>query len=140
MAGVNWKSVQRRIGFIGLTAREKTSPKTWRWHQHQDWIDLVPDAVIKNVPITPRMFRTLAADGPKVTESYPSWRWGDASLAAPPRAEENLAALRLAVELFDLGRTKAERDAFVTCLVKRGRMAERSIRHVVAELRRTATG
>src|SRR5262249_28660426 len=34
----DWKAVQRRLRFVGLTKRKKTSPKTWRWHQHQDWL------------------------------------------------------------------------------------------------------
>lgn len=30
----DWKAVRRRIRLVGITERTKTSPKTWRWQQH----------------------------------------------------------------------------------------------------------
>ena len=30
-------AVRRRLRIVGITWRQKTSPNTWRWHQHAPW-------------------------------------------------------------------------------------------------------
>jgi hypothetical protein len=37
-----WNAIRRRIRFVGITSRTKTSPNTWRWHQHADWTRDLP--------------------------------------------------------------------------------------------------
>src|SRR5205814_1227638 len=49
--GSDWPAVQRKIRIIGLPKREKTSPKTWRWWQHAEWVGLLEAGTIKNVSI-----------------------------------------------------------------------------------------
>jgi hypothetical protein len=61
---VPWRPVARRIRIVGLTSREKTSPKTKRWQQHADWVDVLRPASIKNVSIRPELCWWLAADVP----------------------------------------------------------------------------
>ena len=35
----DWRATARRIRIVGLTWREKTSPNTWRWQQHAEWVE-----------------------------------------------------------------------------------------------------
>ena len=35
----DWRAVAGKIPIVGLTLREKSSPKTWRWQQHADWVE-----------------------------------------------------------------------------------------------------
>jgi hypothetical protein len=52
----------------------------------------------------------------KVTESFSPWRWATGELSTPNYDDEHLAALRLAVDLFDSGRTRRSREQFVGLL------------------------
>jgi hypothetical protein len=49
-------AMKRKLRFIGITRRTKTSPKTWRWQQQVDWTKDFSPRSIKNV-------------------SIPSWLW-----------------------------------------------------------------
>jgi hypothetical protein len=73
--GVDWNGVQRKLRIIGLRRRTHNSPNTWRWQQHQDWLDIIPDAVIKNVS-APQQFLYFTGDTqPKVTHAHHPGRW-----------------------------------------------------------------
>ena len=53
----------------------------------------------------------------------------------PPRDKERLAALRLAVRVFDAGRTKAERKRLAAELAQQREMREDWLRTLVLDLR-----
>ncbi len=133
--GADWNVVRRRIGFIGLTCREKSSPNTYRWQQHDDWRAQGAKISAKNVSVSPALWSHIAGTGVKVTISYRRDRWGRGEAARPPRTDEALKALRGAVELYDLARTRAERQAFARTLSAQPAMAEPWLRHLVLDLK-----
>ncbi|MCI4643639.1 MAG: hypothetical protein MRY64_02525 [Hyphomonadaceae bacterium] len=131
--GVDWNGVQRRLKIIGLTHRTKNSPNTWRWQQNQDWLDLIPDTMIKNVSV-PSGFLFLIANTPeKVTRSHHIGRWDNPERA--PLSRDQLRALRLAVDLYDLGRTRAERHLLAGLIARTHQIRQPKTRRLVTALK-----
>ena len=133
--GEDWEKVKRKIRIVGITMRTKTSPKTWRWQQHAQWVKLLPQRAIKNVSIPERMWLYLGNEQAKVTESYTHWRWGSREAALPDYDEKHLQALRLAAWLFDQGRQKEWRHRFARHLSNEQAMIYPWFRALVLELK-----
>jgi hypothetical protein len=132
----DWRTVAGKIRIVGLTWREKTSPKTWRWQQHADWVKQLRPYEIKNVSVPPQLGTYLAAEAPKTNYSFtPIW-WGDDEVTKPVRDHEAREALALAVRLFDLGRTDETRRRFARALANEPAMKERWFRSLILELKR----
>lgn len=131
----DWNAVKRRIRIIGITERKKTSPNTWRWQQHSDWISLLGTQAVKNVSISYDLWNYLGNYQPKVSLSYTPSCWGDPALALPSYTEEQLKALRLAFDLFELGRSKEKREEFATLLTNESAMKHKWFRNLVSNLR-----
>jgi hypothetical protein len=136
--GVDSNAVRRRLRFVGITPRSKTSPKTERWHQHADWTSAFRPSAIKNVSIDAEVWRYLGNSQEKVTATNPPDRWTRDDLEKPPRSERPLRALRLAVELFDCGRRRDERARFAARLARDLGIKQAWVRRLVAELREKA--
>lgn len=132
----DWKAVKRRIRIIGITERKKTSPKTWRWQQHSDWISLLGLKSVKNVSISYNLWNYLGNYQQKVSPSYTPSRWGDPALGSPSYTNDQLMALRLAFDLFELGRTKQKRGELASLLTKESAMKHNWFRNLVMDLRR----
>ena len=133
--GYDWNAVKRRIRLIGITERTKTSPKTWRWQQHSAWVSLLEKRSITNVSVPRALWEYLGNYQYKVSQSYTPSRWGDPEVSAPSYSQPQLRALRLAFELFELGRTKEQRERFVSLLVKETAMKHEWFRTLVLEIR-----
>jgi hypothetical protein len=131
----DWNAVKRRIRLIGITERTKTSPKTWRWQQQASWGSLLESRSVKNVSIPRALWEYLGNYQYKVSRSYTPSRWGDPELSLPSYSEPHIKALRLAYELFELGRTKERRERFVSLLVKEPAMKHEWFRMLVQALR-----
>lgn len=132
--GTDWNAVQRRLKIIGLTHRTKNSPNTWRWQQNQTWLDLIPDTEIKNVSV-PSGFLFLIANTPeKVTRSHHVGRWDNPE--RPSLSQDQLRALRLAVDLYDLGCTREERHRLTSLIAKTHQMRQPKTRALVTALKR----
>lgn len=116
--GHEWSAVPRKLRIVGITWRTKTSPHTERWQQHADWVGLLERGAIKNVSAPGRLWGYLGNTQPKVTPSYPHWRWGLTEATTPTEKSRNPEALRLAVHLFDEGRTEGQRRAFARHLAR----------------------
>ena len=134
--GAEWRAVARKLRIAGITWRTHTSPNTWRWQQHAEWVDELRLHEIKNVSAPTRLATALAADVPKTGASFHPHRWGDEEAAAPTHDREARQALALAVHLFDLGRTREARERFARELVGGPAMKERWFRSLVLEIRR----
>ena len=131
-----WRAVARKLRVVGLTWRESTSPKTWRWQQHAAWVDRLRPYDIKNVALPGRLATYLASKAPKTNYSFqPPW-WGDDLVTLPMRDDEALQALALAVRLFDLGRRAATRREFARLLAEQPAMSESWFRSLVLEIKR----
>ena len=129
----DWNAVKRRIRIIGITERKKTSPKTWRWQQHSDWISLLGTRAVKNVSISYDLWDYLGNYQQKVSLSYTPSRWGNPTLALPSYTEDQLMALRLAFDLFELGRTKEKREELVALLTNESAMKHDWFRNLVLD-------
>jgi hypothetical protein len=110
---LDWRAVKAKLRIVGITWSQHPSPRTWRWHEHAEWAGLLNRRAIKNVAIPGRLWGYLGDRQEKVTESFSPWRWATGELSAPNYHERHLAALRLAVDLFDSGRERAYREPFV---------------------------
>lgn len=131
----DWNGVRRRIRLVGITERTKTSPKTWRWQQHAPWLPLLGGGSVKNVSVPRDLWEYLGNYQDKVSRSYTPPRWGDPALASPSYSDRQLKALRLALELFELGRVRERREQFVSLLVKEPAMKYGWFRMLVREIR-----
>ncbi|HYF63006.1 MAG TPA: hypothetical protein VD886_09365 [Herpetosiphonaceae bacterium] len=116
-SGGDAAGIRRRLRFVGITRRQKTSPKTWRWQQHAPWAGQFQPGMIKNISIDADLWRYLANDQPKVEPSNPPWRWTQAGLALP-RDEKTLAALQGALDLYRLGQSPEHRRAFASLMAR----------------------
>jgi hypothetical protein len=131
-----WRAVAGKIRIVGLTWREKSSPNTWRWQQHAEWVERLRPSEIKNVSVPGRLGTYLAAEAPKTSYSFtPNW-WGDEEVTSPVRDREARQALALAVRLFDLGRTPETRRRFARALGSEPAMKESWFRSLILELKR----
>lgn len=132
--GTDWNAVQRKLMIVGLTARSKNSPNTWRWQQNQDWLDIAPDMVVKNVSVPGSFIVPLASVQPKVTQSFHTGRWGEGEGRHYTPSEGQLDALRMALALFDLGNTREERRRLAGKIAKTHQIRSRATRQLVSAL------
>ena len=131
-------AVKRRLRFVGITWRTKTSPNTWRWHQDAEWLAPFRPSVVKNVSISGHMWSYLGNTQKKVSRTQPQWRWRDDEWRfAPPRDPENLESLRLALRIFDTARSEGEKPEFARMLARQPALSKPWLRSLVAELRKT---
>ena len=131
----DWNAVRRRIRLVGITKRTETSPKTWRWQQHATWLPLLAKGAVKNISIPRELWEYLGDYQEKVSPSYTPARWGDLALSAPSYSDEQMRALRLAFDLFELGRQPERKEQFTSLLVKQTAMKEAWFRTLVQEIR-----
>jgi len=131
-------AIKQKLRFVGITRRTQTSPKTWRWQQHVAWTTQFSPQQIKNVSIPSTLWRYLGNEQQKVTRSNPPWRWGTDALTSPERDPAHLAALTLAVYLYDYGNMPVERRAFADCLAQTPAIRERWYRALITDLRQAA--
>lgn len=135
-SGTDWNAVQRRLKIIGLRVRTHNSPNTWRWQQHQDWLDLIPQATIKNVSAPGHLLWYLANDQPKLTRPFHPGLWDRMESAGSYITEHRKKALGLAVQLFDAGRSKGERDKLARAIAQMPEMKQPATRNLVSRMKR----
>jgi hypothetical protein len=131
----DWNAVKRRIRLVGITGKTKTSPNTWRWQQHVSWKNLLAQGAIKNVSIPNEMWNYLGNLQEKLTRSYTPEQWVNPTASSPNHDDSHLRALRLAFELFELGKTQRRREDFALLMVKEPTMKEAWYRRLVQEIR-----
>jgi hypothetical protein len=135
---LNLASFRKKLRFIGITRRTKTSPNTWRWQQNVAWTKAFSPSQIKNVSIESSRWNLMGNYDPKVSLSNPPWRWGKDDLLYPSRENDQLAALNLALFIYDTGNSVDERLAFAKCLATAPGMRHSWYRELITELRRLA--
>lgn len=133
--GQDWSAVQRRLRIIALRVRTKNAPNTWRWQQHQDWLHFIPDTIIRNVSAPGAFLYYLGNDQPKVTASFHPGRWAEESGTARRPGPDQQVALDFAVRLYDLGRTREERQNLSRRVARHHKMRQRATRSLVLKLR-----
>lgn len=133
--GVAWPEVRRRVRFLGITLRRKTSPKTWRWHQHADWTAGLPTSASRNVSLDANVWSYFGNWQPKLTRSFTRVRWGAEDARAPRHDDKAREALAEALAVVAAGRTAGVRDRMVREIVKEPAIAQRWLRDLVTELK-----
>ena len=131
----DWPAVQRKLKIIGLRARTESSPNTWRWQQHQDWLDLIPETTIKNVSAPWNFLAHLANTQDKVTFPHHQNRWQDPAKGAGRPTEKQRQALALAAQLYDIGRARQERIALAQLIARKPQMKQAATRALVRRLK-----
>jgi hypothetical protein len=133
--GVDWNAVQRRLRIIGLRARTHNSPNTRRWQQHQDWLHLIPNAVIKNVSAPAHLLYHLANDQPKVARPFHPDRWDADDFNDGPVTDEQMQAIGLAVRLYDTGLEREERLRLARLIAQTHEMRQPATRRLVSRIK-----
>ena len=131
---VPWVELQRKLRLIGLVVRTKTSPKAWRWQQHADWARLLPARAIRNVS-APDWFIYELAGGDKASHSFPPTHWDNPMMSEPSRDPDVRAGLRIAVYLYETGRTASARHQLAAKLAQTPGVQTAWLRSLVVELR-----
>lgn len=103
-----WPAIRRKLRFVGVTSREKTSPNTWRWQQHAEWTRRLPAASVVNVSLDVYVWSYFGNHQTKLTGSYRLERWRE-GCGDVKRDERTRKALAEAVHLVELGRTREVR-------------------------------
>jgi hypothetical protein len=130
-----WPVIRRRLRFVGLTAREETSPKAFRWQQCRAWPAALPARAVVNVSVDPPLWSYLGNYQPKLTASFHAGRWF-AEPEGPRRGERVRAALAQAAGLVELGRKKQTRALLVRTVTAEPAYREGWLRGLVVELGR----
>ncbi|WP_017587277.1 hypothetical protein [Nocardiopsis ganjiahuensis] len=100
-----WNVIRRRVRYLGITAREKTSPNTWRWQQHAAWTDDLPPSAVRNVSVDGFVWSRLGNSQPKTEHSFRRTRWADPSVTRPRHDKEARQGLAEALSFHEHGRT-----------------------------------
>ncbi|MDX3663552.1 hypothetical protein PV646_40230 [Streptomyces sp. ID05-26A] len=103
-----WPAIRRKLRFVGVTIRWRTSPNVERWQQHAEWTRRLPASSVVNVSLDEDVWCYLGNAQTKLTWPYQLHRWRE-YLREAKRDEKTREALAEAVHLVALGRTKEVR-------------------------------
>ena len=131
--GIPQNQLLQKLAYRGLTSKTHTSPNTYRWHQHAEWIESLHIRNIKNISIPYRLWDYLGNFQPKTMPTNPPASWNSEQLLEPPRQEGNILALRQAYHLYQTG--AAEGRVFAGLLAKEEAMAESWFRSLTLQLK-----
>lgn len=130
-----WDVIRRKLRFVGVTVRHKTSPNTFRWQQHASWTRLLPARAVVNVSLDWPAWTYLADQQVKLTRSFTPERWL-AEAAGPDHGEPARQALAEAVALVAYGRSAAGRTELARAISGEPGLAQPRIRSLVTTLSR----
>jgi len=130
-----WDVIRRKLHFLGITQRERTSPKTWRWQQHADWTEDLPRRAIRNVALDARVWSYFGNSQPKLTASFHRGRWADDDLSSPNHHPKTRQALAEAVAVVEAGRSARTRDMLARHIGREPLMNEPWLRTLASEMR-----
>ncbi|MER6951286.1 hypothetical protein ABT294_45450 [Nonomuraea sp. NPDC000554] len=131
----DWHVIRLKLRFLGITARGKTSPNTWRWWQDPSWTADLPRRAIINVSLVPWLWHYFGDRQHKLTPSFRRTRWADDSVARPARDEHTLTALTEAVAIVTRGRTPEVRTALAQRISAERTFSQPWLRTLALELR-----
>ena len=128
-----WDVIRRKLRFVGVTRRQKTSPNTWRWQQHEDWTGQLPSGSVVNVSLDPALWSHFGDVQTKLTRTLRPDRWL-AEADGPGRAEATRQALSEAVALVAFGRSAAGRRQLARAIDGEPALAQAWLRSLVRQL------
>ena len=131
----SWDVIRRRLRFVGVTVRGKTSPNTWRWQQHTDWTARLPARAVQNVSLPYGIWTYFGDAQTKLARSFRPATWY-ADAEGPDRGDKTRRALAEAVALVRHGRDRAGRQALARAVNGEPALGETWLRTLVTELGR----
>lgn len=132
---VPWATARRKLRFVGITSRKPTSPNTWRWQQHADWVEELSAGSVVNVPLDPELWSYWGDTQPKLTRSFNPGQWDLPGQPGPQHDERTRAALAEAVGLVDLGALRSTRVAIARVIEREPAFDAHWLRLLAAQLR-----
>jgi hypothetical protein len=70
-----WPIIRRKVRFVGVTSRTKTSPNAYRWQQHATWTRQLPARAVLNVSLHPWVWSYFGDHQVKLTRSFRPEQW-----------------------------------------------------------------
>jgi hypothetical protein len=128
-----WPVIRRKLRFVGVTSRRKTSPNTYRWQQHASWTRRLPAAAVVNVSLQSGVWSYFGDHQVKLTRSLRPDRW-TAEADGPGRDEHTRQALAEAAALVSYGRSQAGRHAVARAVGRDPALAQPWLRTLVTNL------
>lgn len=129
----SWPVIRRKLRFVGVTSRTKTSPNTYRWQQHASWTRELPARAVANVSLHPWVWSYLADQQTKLTRSFRPEQWL-AQAPGPSRDERTRHALAEAAALVAYGRSRSGRRALARAIGREPALAQPWLRTLVTSL------
>ena len=130
-----WSVVRRKLRFVGVTRRGRTTPHAFRWQQEAAWTRDLPAASVVNVSLDPAVWSYLGDDQAKLTDSFSPADWlAPGDLRA--RDDVTRRALAEAVAVVAHGRSSAGRRAIARATRHEPTLSEAWLRTVVGQLNR----
>ena len=128
-----WNVIRRKLRFVGVTSRTKTSPNTFRWQQAAEWTRELPARAVLNVSLDRSVWSYLADAQVKLTRTFRPEHWL-ADTDGPQRGDQTSKALAEAVAIVEYGRTRTARMQLARALTNEVAIAKPWLRHLVVEL------
>jgi hypothetical protein len=128
-----WPVIRRKVRFVGVTVRRKTSPHTYRWQQEAAWTRQLPAHAVVNVSLDGAVWSYFGDYQTKLTRSLRPDRWL-AEADGPGRDERTRQALAEAAALVDYGRSRAGRRALARAIGREPALAQPWLRALITDL------
>ncbi|WP_199547025.1 hypothetical protein [Streptomyces sp. N35] len=130
-----WPVIRRKLRYVGVTVRGKSSPNHDRWQQGLDWVRTLPAGHVVNVSLDPYIWSELADHEPKLTRWFPPERWLRDECTAVARHPHVAPALARARALVEAGRSREVRAELVRLMARDPGFATREVRALAGALR-----
>jgi hypothetical protein len=128
-----WDVIRRKLRFVGVTRRGKTSPNTWRWQQHAEWTRQLPAGSVVNVSLDRVVWSYFGDHQTKLTRSFRPDRWLIPD-ERPDRDDRARQALAEAVAVVTYGRHLHGRRALASAIIDEPSLAQSWLRSIVRQL------
>lgn len=128
-----WPVIRRKLRFVGVTSRTKTSPHTYRWQQQAAWTRQLSARAVTNVALHPAVWSYFGDHQPKLTRTFRPDQWL-ADAQGPGRDERTRQALAEAAAVVAYGRSAPGRRALTRAIGREPTLAQPWLRTLVTEL------
>jgi len=129
-----WPVIRRKLRFVGLTGRQETSPKAWRWQQAAEWPAELPASNVLNVSISAQLWDYLGNVQTKLTRQFGPAQWSADEADGPGHDDRTRDALAEAVALVALGQSRQTRSLLARTMAAEPAYAESWLRTLVRQL------
>ncbi|WP_146088280.1 hypothetical protein [Actinacidiphila yanglinensis] len=133
-----WAVIRRKLRYVGVTIRGRSSPHQWRWQQSPEsvrWVRTLPAGHVVNVSMHWRTWSWFGNEQPKLHRSFPPSRWFEPDAARARHHETLPQALAEARAVVAAGRTRETRRDLVRAMAAEPGFADREVRALAAAIR-----